>query len=90
MVSFRSLFRGPSRAPLPSVPAGQRIYAIGDIHGCRDLFDALIAATEADDADRGGAETTIVLLGDLIDRGPDSAGVIAAAQALTRRMRSGS
>jgi serine/threonine protein phosphatase 1 len=85
MVSFRSLFRGPSRAPLPSVPAGQRIYAIGDIHGRRDLFDALIAATEADDADHGGAETTIVLLGDLIDRGPDSAGVIAAAQALARR-----
>ena len=47
----------------------------------RDLFDALIEAIEADDARRGDAvKTTAVLLGDLIDRGADSAGVIRVAR----------
>lgn len=85
MVSFRSLFRGPNRTPPPAIPAGERAYAVGDVHGCGALFDALVAAIEADDAARSAAETTIVLLGDLIDRGPDSAGVIAAARALQAR-----
>ena len=62
-----------------------RYYAIGDVHGRRDLFDALVAAVEADDAQAGSAETTIVLLGDLVDRGPDSAGVVDSAIALAAR-----
>ena len=35
-------------APLPSaaVPAGERVYAIGDIHGRADLFQAMIDAIE--------------------------------------------
>ena len=68
--------RGPKAA---SVPAGQRIYAIGDIHGRADLFAALIAAIDADDAAQAPAETTVILLGDLIDRGPDSAAVMPVA-----------
>lgn len=64
----------------PAVPPGTRVYAIGDIHGRRDLLDALIAAIEADDAASAPAETTVILLGDLIDRGADSAGVLAAAR----------
>jgi serine/threonine protein phosphatase 1 len=79
------LFRPQPAVPLPSVPPGTRIYAVGDIHGRLDLFAALIAAIEADDAARPQARTTIVLLGDLIDRGPDSAGVIASARALKAR-----
>ena len=35
------------------VPAGQRIYAIGDIHGRRDLLDTLLERIDADDATRG-------------------------------------
>ncbi len=62
------------------MPAGQRAYAVGDIHGRADLFAELIAAIDADDAARGPAETTVILLGDLIDRGPDSAGVIRLAR----------
>ena len=85
IATLRKLFRPQPAMPLPSVPPGQRVYAVGDIHGRRDLFDALIAAIEADDAARAPAETTIVLLGDLIDRGPDSAGVIAAARELAAR-----
>ncbi len=85
--SFRNPFRA---APAPrgaSVPAGERVYAIGDIHGRCDLFNALIGAIDADDAARGSARTTVVLLGDLIDRGPDSAGVIAAARAWQARRK---
>ncbi len=60
----------------PTIPEGQRVYAVGDIHGCADLLGEIIALIEADDAARGPAETSIVFLGDLVDRGPDSAGVI--------------
>jgi serine/threonine protein phosphatase 1 len=69
------------------VPDGQRVYAVGDIHGRLDLFEGLIAQIEEDDARRGPAETTVVLLGDLVDRGPDSAGVIDAAIAWSARRR---
>lgn len=67
-------------APPTRVPAGQRVYAIGDIHGRLDLFETIIAMIDADDAARDPAETTVILLGDLVDRGPASAGVIAAAR----------
>lgn len=69
----------------PAIPPGTRIYAVGDIHGRRDLFEALIAAIDADDAASEPAETTVILLGDLIDRGADSAGVLAAARDWQRR-----
>ena len=85
--SLRKLFRPQAATPPPSVPVGTRVYAVGDVHGRRDLFDALIAAIEADDAARAPAQTIIVLLGDLVDRGPDSAGVIAAARALMARRK---
>ena len=59
------------------MPAGTRVYAIGDIHGRLDLLDAMLAMIEADSAARGAVETTrLVLLGDFVDRGPDSAGVV--------------
>ncbi len=85
MINLRTLFRRLPAVPAPAVPQGQRIYAIGDVHGCAALFDAVLAAIESDDADRAPADTAIVLLGDLIDRGPDSAGVIARARALQQR-----
>jgi serine/threonine protein phosphatase 1 len=86
---LRQLLR-PSDAPSPSlssIPAGQRVYAVGDIHGRLDLFAALVEAIEGDDAARGRADTTIVLLGDLVDRGPDSAGVIDMARELQARRK---
>lgn len=63
----------------PSLPPGRRIYAVGDVHGRLDLLDRLIGLIRSDDARRPEAETEIILLGDLIDRGPDSAGVVARA-----------
>lgn len=76
---------------MATVPPGRRAYAVGDIHGRADLFAALIDAIEEDDAQRNRTvaampgeappvATTIVLLGDLIDRGPDSATVLSLAQ----------
>ncbi|MGE3692071.1 MAG: metallophosphoesterase family protein [Novosphingobium sp.] len=83
--AFRKFFRPQPERPQPAVPPGERVYAVGDVHGCRKLFDALIEAIERDDSCREQAHTTIVLLGDLIDRGEDSAGVIASARALATR-----
>lgn len=62
------------------VPAGVRVYAIGDIHGRLDLLDDLLFRIEADDQSRGdGIETQLIFLGDLVDRGPNSAGVVQRA-----------
>lgn len=58
-------------------------YAIGDIHGCSAALDNLLGqiATHAEAAHAGRAYQ-IVLLGDYVDRGPDSAGVLDRAIAL--------
>lgn len=58
------------------VPDGLRVYAIGDIHGRADLLERLLARIEADFQDRPAAGGRIVYLGDYVDRGPDSRGVI--------------
>ncbi|HEY1605308.1 MAG TPA: metallophosphoesterase [Allosphingosinicella sp.] len=60
----------------PRGKAGARAYAVGDIHGRLDLLDALLRRLEEDMAGRRPKKTYIVFLGDLIDRGPDSAGVV--------------
>lgn len=72
------------RAPefVPVMEEGLRVYAIGDIHGRLDLLDALLPRIEADHAARGPAERHIIFLGDLVDRGPDSAGVIERVRAM--------
>jgi serine/threonine protein phosphatase 1 len=81
---IRRLFKKalPNR-PLDTarVPDGQRLYAIGDIHGRHDLLVQLLAQIDADDAARGAADSQIIFLGDLVDRGPDSAAVIETAKA---------
>ncbi len=86
---FRDILDRQRGKPLqgPSIPQGKRVYAVGDIHGRLDLFEELIASIEADDAARAEADTTIILLGDLIDRGPDSAGVIARARDLAAQRK---
>lgn len=65
-----------------AIPEGQRVYAIGDIHGRDDLFAQIISIIRADHAARGPAQVTVILLGDLIDRGPSSAQVIDRAMQL--------
>jgi serine/threonine protein phosphatase 1 len=56
-------------------------YAIGDIHGEADLLHELLGYAE-EDASRRGVTPTLVLLGDLIDRGPNSRAVVAYAMML--------
>lgn len=60
----------------PKLPAGQRAYAIGDVHGRLDLLNRVLRGIEADNAARPAARTLVVMLGDLIDRGPQSAEVV--------------
>ncbi len=81
---FKRLFKRSDPAPSRAyaAPAGERLYAIGDIHGRLDLLNILLAKIDADDAERGPAETKLILLGDLPDRGPDSRGVIERVIAL--------
>jgi len=52
------------------------LYVIGDIHGCSDLLDRMIAAIRADLTASPVEECLTVTLGDYIDRGPDSRGVL--------------
>lgn len=79
---LRDLFRRrakpgpPTVKRLARVPDGVRVYAVGDVHGRVDLLDELIAMISADNSRRQVAEVHLVMLGDLIDRGPDSAAVI--------------
>jgi serine/threonine protein phosphatase 1 len=82
---FQKLLSATPLRATARVPDGQRVYAVGDIHGCADLFGDLICAIEADDRTRGPSETTVILLGDLVDRGPDSRRVIDAARDWSRR-----
>ncbi|HVZ08169.1 metallophosphoesterase family protein [Rhodopila sp.] len=63
--------------PAPAaLPAGQRIYAIGDIHGCVDRLVAMHEAIAEDMDERPCDDVTLVHLGDYIDRGTDSAQVV--------------
>jgi len=60
----------------PKLPDGELLYAVGDIHGRSDLLATLLHQIEADAADGEAAKKTLVFLGDYVDRGPDSRGVI--------------
>jgi serine/threonine protein phosphatase 1 len=65
-------------APAPaSLPPGRRIYAIGDIHGCARQLAGLHDIIAEDFARRPIASALLLHIGDYVDRGADSAGVIA-------------
>lgn len=59
------------------LPAGLRVYAIGDIHGCAARLAGLHDRIASHAAESGPARLLVVHLGDYVDRGEDSAGVIA-------------
>ncbi len=66
------------------MPDDVRVYAIGDIHGCDAEFARLVDLIDADHAGRVPKRQIIILLGDLVDRGPDSRGVVERAMALVQ------
>jgi len=78
---LRSIFgRTPTTTPrkhlfAPAMPAA--IYAVGDVHGCLALLHLLHERIFAD-CEASPGEKWIVYLGDYVDRGPDSAGVLDA------------
>jgi len=74
-----------SALTLPRIPTGQRVFAIGDVHGRLDLLDDLLCQIANDDAARTPAQTDLIFLGDLIDRGPESAAVIERLLSLSLR-----
>ena len=59
-----------------SGPRGHRAYAVGDVHGCLDLLERLLSAIEEEIARDSPRKASIIFLGDLVDRGPQSAQVV--------------
>jgi len=53
-----------------------RLYIIGDIHGRSDLLDQMINEIHRDNEEHGWRESLTITLGDYVDRGPDSRGVL--------------
>ena len=74
----RFFFRRPPKViDEHRLPDGERVYAVGDVHGhlgCLDRIEAKIVADISDRPPIGCA--TVIFLGDYIDRGDDSRGVI--------------
>ncbi len=57
-------------------------YAIGDVQGCAEQLEALLAQIDAQSPD-----ADLIFLGDLVNRGPDSLGTLRKIQALGKRAR---
>lgn len=83
MLLLKKIFGGerereePSAANSPSL-----VYAIGDVHGRLDLMDRLVEMLREDAATFEGEKANLIFLGDLIDRGPQSAGCVERALTL--------
>ncbi len=60
-----------------SLTPGRRVYAIGDIHGCSERLSLVHRQIALDLRERPAADVTLIHLGDYIDRGPDTAGVLS-------------
>jgi len=66
----------PKPTDPPRTPRGYRAYAVGDIHGRIDLLDQILSTIEQDAERSPARRILLIFLGDLIDRGPDSRGVV--------------
>ncbi len=74
---LKSVF-GANVPPAARIPDGQRVYAIGDIHGCLEQLEKLHQSILDDmqDAFASKMDVTLLYLGDYIDRGPQSKEVV--------------
>jgi Calcineurin-like phosphoesterase len=61
---------------LADIEDNKRIYVIGDIHGRSDLLDQMVEAIKRDLDKNPAVDRLTVTLGDYVDRGPDSRGVL--------------
>lgn len=81
MVSLRRFLVRAPEPPLSSLPRPAKpLCIIGDLHGTLHLLEQMLALIAAQP---GAGEVRVILVGDLMDRGPDSAGVLARVMALT-------
>jgi serine/threonine protein phosphatase 1 len=77
----RLLGGSPRSDPAPAeAPAGATLYVVGDVHGRSDLLQILLRRIAEDAREDGaaGGRRELIFLGDYVDRGPDSRGVIDA------------
>jgi serine/threonine protein phosphatase 1 len=76
---LRKLFNGLGGAAAPTQPRGKpgaRAYGVGDVHGCLSLLNELLLDIEDDFKRRPVNAAFLIFVGDLVDRGPDSKGVV--------------
>ncbi len=74
-VRLRSCVRG--EIGYPPGPEGMLVYAVGDIHGRSDCLRRAHDLIDRDAAERGVGDRTLeIYIGDYVDRGPDSKGVV--------------
>ena len=77
----KNFLRSRRRLPGGSAPGqlgpGRRVYAVGDVHGCADRLWGLHDMIAADLRARPIVQPLLLHIGDLIDRGPDSAAIVA-------------
>jgi len=71
---FRLSKTRPAKQP-PSTAKTSRVYAVGDIHGRLDLLQTMLKQVKKDMKGFSG-KTELVLLGDYVDRGPQSAKIL--------------
>jgi serine/threonine protein phosphatase 1 len=85
---WSSLVRGLTKGKTgPKTPEGTRIYAIGDVHGRADLLVPLFKRIDTDVAAHPSSNVIEVLLGDYVDRGPQSREVLDILISRRRRRR---
>lgn len=60
---------------MPSVPEDTRVYVVGDVHGCLDLLNRLLDKI-SQNAASAPSNRVLVFVGDYVDRGPNSSGVV--------------
>jgi serine/threonine protein phosphatase 1 len=79
-------FRKAAEISPPKLPAGSRVYAIGDVHGRADLLQETLAKIDNHRDAYPIANTLEIMLGDYVDRGPSSFDVI---ELLSKRVSRG-
>jgi serine/threonine protein phosphatase 1 len=70
------MFSRSNSSSAPRGPKGRRAYVVGDVHGRLDLLDQLLEDIHAEIDREKPAKVMLLFLGDLIDRGPNSAQVV--------------
>lgn len=70
--------------PAPDLPRpDSTCYIVGDLHGRSDLLELMLELIDAHIGGTGSSDPRLVFVGDYVDHGPDSAGVLARMQELT-------